>query len=275
MKMNVKTTGRYSLRLACIAFSVLVTTFAAPKAYALTPEEIKGKGTLVVGVLTDYPPFGGTDSDQQPAGYDVDVSRLMAKQLGVDLQIVPVTGPNRIPYLLTGKIDAVVATFGIIKERTKQVNFSNPYSAMTIYILGSKELPVSKPDDLKDKRIGVTRASTQDTAVMEVAPPESTIMRFDDDATTTQSIISGQVDVIGASNTVLATINKEFPDLGVEPKFVLKQQANGIAFRKADTAFRDWTNDFIASIVANGQLSEINQRWFGEPLKSLPQMPQF
>ncbi|THK34109.1 transporter substrate-binding domain-containing protein [Ensifer sp. MPMI2T] len=269
------TTTLAIVRKAFVAATIFSAGLIATTAHALTTDEIKQRGKLVVGVLTDYPPFGGTDANQQPAGYDVDVSNLMAKELGVDLEIVPVTGPNRIPFLLTRKIDAVVATFGIIKERTKQVNFSNPYSAMTIYILGPKDLQVSKPDDLKDKRVGVTRASTQDTAVMEIAPKEATIMRFDDDATTTQSIISGQVDVIGASNTVLATINTQFPDLHIVPKFTMKEQANGIAFRKEDTQFLEWTNTFIAKIVTDGRLSEINQRWFGTPLKQLPAMPKF
>jgi polar amino acid transport system substrate-binding protein len=68
-------------------------------------------------VLTDYPPFGGTDAHQKPAGYDADVAVLMAKSLGVQLELVPVTGPNRIPYLLTNKIDVLIATFGITAER--------------------------------------------------------------------------------------------------------------------------------------------------------------
>jgi len=109
--------------LALLAVSVT----GAPAA-AATPEEIKARGTLKVGVLTDYPPFGGTDAQQQPAGYDADVAKLFAKSLGVKLELVPVTGPNRIPYLLTNKIDVLIATFGITAERAKQVLFSNPYS---------------------------------------------------------------------------------------------------------------------------------------------------
>ena len=58
-------------------------TLGATPANAATPEEIKARGKLIVGVLTDYPPFGGTDAQQQPAGYDADVAKLLAKSLGV------------------------------------------------------------------------------------------------------------------------------------------------------------------------------------------------
>jgi polar amino acid transport system substrate-binding protein len=244
-------------------------------AMAATPEEIKKRGKLMVGVLIDYPPFGGTDAEQKPAGYDDDVAKLFAKSLGVGIELVPVTGPNRIPYLLTNKVDVLIATFGITAERAKQVLFSDPYSALTIYVLAPKSLTIKGPEDLKNVSIGVARASTQDTAISAIAPPGTEIKRFDDDATALQALISGQVQALGASNTILAQLNKDYANMQIEPKITLKSQANGMAFRKSDTALQQYANKFIAEIVANGQLNEINQRWFGTPLEKLPSMPQF
>jgi polar amino acid transport system substrate-binding protein len=249
---------------------------AVAPAKAATPDEIKKNGVLKVGLLTDYPPFGGTDANQQPAGYDADVAALFAKSLGVKLELVPVTGPNRIPYLLTNKVDLLIATFGITPERQKQVLFSNPYSAMTIYVLAPKSVAVKSPEDLKSlSGISVARASTQDIAISAVAPQGTPLKRYDDDATTLQALISGQVQAIGASNIVLAQINKDYPQLNIEPKITLKEQANGMAFRKADTALAEYSNKFVAEIEANGELSKINQKWFGTPLAKLPPMPKF
>ncbi len=244
-------------------------------ASAATPEEIKKRGHILVGILTDYPPFGGTDSSQNPAGYDADVAKLLAQAMGVELRLVPVTGPNRIPFLLTNKVDMLIATFGITEERAKQVLFSNPYSALTTYILAPKSLNIRGPEDLKGVRVGVARASTQDIAVSAIAPREIRLMRFDDDATVTQSLISGQTQAIGASNTVLAQLVANYPQLQIEPKFTLRAQANGMAFRKQDEALRDWSNTFIKSIVDNGELAKIHQRWFNAPMDPLPPMPQF
>lgn len=262
-------------------FGVLVSVGLAAAALspapasAATPEEIKARGKLIVGVLTDYPPFGGTDAEQQPAGYDADVAKLLAKSLGVQLELVPVTGPNRIPYLLTNKVDVLIATFGITAERSKQVLFSNPYSALTIYVLAPKSLNIKTPEDLKSVTISVARASTQDTAITAIAPPGTVLKRFDDDATALQALISGQVQAIGASNTILAQLTKDYPQLAIEPKLTLKEQANGMAFRKGDTALAGFANKFIAEILQNGELSKINERWFGFPLTKLPPMPQF
>jgi polar amino acid transport system substrate-binding protein len=260
-------------RLAFAGLAALTLGLVA--ANAATPDEIKARGKLMVGVLTDYPPFGGTDAQQKPAGYDADVAALLAKSLGVQLELVPVTGPNRIPYLLTNKIDVLIATFGITAERSKQVLFSNPYSTLTIYVLAPKSLTIKTPEDLKSVSISVARASTQDTAITAIAPPGTSLKRYDDDATALQALISGQVQAIGASNTILAQLSKDYPQLGIEPKITLKEQANGMAFRKSDTALAEYANKFIAEIEANGELSKINQRWFGIPLTKLPPMPQF
>jgi polar amino acid transport system substrate-binding protein len=98
----------------------------APAAKAQTVADIKKKGELTIGMLVDFPPYGTTNSSNQPDGYDADVARLMAKDLGVKLNLVPVTGPNRIPFLLTNKVDLLVASLAITPERAKQVQFSAP-----------------------------------------------------------------------------------------------------------------------------------------------------
>lgn len=273
--MTFNPIGRRALGALALGGTAALLPGLIRSAAAATPDEIKKRGTISIGILTDYPPFGGIDENQKPAGYDADVSALLAKALGVELQLVPVTGPNRIPFLLTNKVDMLVATFGITEERSKQVLFSNPYSAFTTYILAPKSTNIKGPDDLKGVRVGVARASTQDSALMAVAPKEIRVMRFDDDATTTQSIISGQVQAIGASSTVLAQLTTNYPQLQIEPKFTLRAQANGMAFRKQDTALRDWCNTFIASIVQSGDLDRIHQRWFKTPMDPLPPMPQF
>src|SRR3546814_9366599 len=68
-------------------------------------DKIKANGVIKVGIIIDFPPYGTTDVHNKPDGYDADVAKLLAQHLGVKLDLVPVTGPNRIPYLLTDKVD--------------------------------------------------------------------------------------------------------------------------------------------------------------------------
>ena len=241
----------------------------APFASAQTVADIKKKGEITVGMLVDFPPYGTMNTSNQPDGYDADVAKLLAKEWGVTADIVPVTGPNRIPFLLTNKLDLLVASLAITPERAKQVQFSNPYAAATIVLYGDKKANIKAPADLKGKRIGVARASTQDVALTAIAPEGTEIRRFDDDASGMQALISGQVDAIGASTTVAAQIAKRVPPNTFEDKFILRQQQMGVAMRPDQAELLKTVNDFVAKNSANGELNKLYQKWLGTDLPKM------
>src|SRR5437867_10095852 len=108
-----------------MSFQTLLTVLAAalslaaivPSAIADSLDDILEKGVVRIAVPQDFPPYGSPGKDGQVEGYDVDVARLLAKDLGAKLQLVPVTSVNRVPYLQVGKVDLVVATLGVSPER--------------------------------------------------------------------------------------------------------------------------------------------------------------
>ncbi|PWL18652.1 ABC transporter substrate-binding protein [Falsochrobactrum shanghaiense] len=247
-----------------IGASALATAFA-PAAFAQTVEGIKSAGEVKIGMLVDFPPFGIMNTSNEPDGYDADVAKLLAKELGVEAKIVPVTGPNRIPYLQSGQVDVLVASLGITEERAKNVDFSQPYAGISIGIVGPKDATVTKAEDLSGKSIGVARASTQDTAVTNFAPSDATIRRFDDDASAVQALLSGQVDLIGLSNVVAAEIEKAAPGR-YDQKIQLSQQVQGIAVKKGSTEMLEFVNKFLEKVKGDGELNKIHEKWLGSPL---------
>lgn len=252
------------MAMALVGASLMAGMAAAPAA-AQTVESIKSAGTVKIGMLVDFPPFGIMNTDNQPDGYDADVAKLLAKELGVEVQIVPVTGPNRIPYLQSNQVDILVASLGITEERAKNVDFSQPYAGIQIGVFGAENVAVTKPEDLAGKTIGVARASTQDTAVTKVAPQDAKIQRFDDDASAVQALLSGQVELIGVSNVVAAQIEKAAPGR-FSQKLSLSQQVQGIAVRKGSAELLAAVNQFVDKVKADGELSKIHEKWLGSPL---------
>ena len=246
----------------------LMAAIGTTTANADTLQDIQSRGTIKVGMLVDFPPYGLMNEQNQPDGYDADVAKLLAPDLGVKLQLVPVTGPNRIPYLLSGQVDVLVASLGITPERAKSVDFSEPYAAITIAVYGKDDVKVAKPEDLAGKTIAVARASTQDTAVSKVAPPTATIRRFDSDAAALQALISGQVPLIGCSNVCYLTIQKLAPGK-YNKKFELSSQVQGIAVKPGEKNLLAWVNQFIDKIKADGELDKSNQKWLGEPMPAV------
>jgi len=249
----------------------LVATLAAivPSANAQSSAEIKKKGEVTIGMLVDFPPYGTTNTANQPDGYDADVARLLAKDLGVKLNLVPVTGPNRIPFLLTNKVDLLVASLAITPERAKQVQFSKPYAAASIVLYGDRKISIKVPADLKGRRIGVARASTQDVALTALAPAGTEIRRFDDDASAMQALMSGQVDAIGCSTTVAAQIDKRAPANSYESKFLLRQQVMGIVMRPGQAELLKTVNDFVARNTSNGELNKLYRKWLETDLPKM------
>jgi polar amino acid transport system substrate-binding protein len=145
--------------IAAAAASVLIAVPTLAKADKL--QDILSAGSLRVGLLLDAAPWGYKDAKGEAAGLDVDLAKLLASDMGVKLEIVPLTGASRIPSILADKVDVLVAAMGATPERAQQVMFSQPYAAVNLGVFGPKSLPVTKnPADLKGRSIAVAKGST-------------------------------------------------------------------------------------------------------------------
>lgn len=239
-------------------------------AAAQTVDEIISRGTINIGVLVDLPPYGILNAQQQPDGYDVEVANLLGRYLGVKVNLVQLTSPNRIPYLVTNKIDLIVATFGITPERAKQVMFSIPYSAIENVVFAPKDRKIATLEDLKGLRVGVPRGTVQDVILTQSLGSAVKVARFDDDPSTYQALITGQVDAIAETGLTGDDIFAKNPGANIERKFTLLQQPNGITMRKDQYNLHQWVNTFVYFVKNNGELNAIHEKWFHKPLPNLP-----
>src|SRR3546814_7194608 len=93
------------------------------------------------------------DGDAKQTGCDIDSAKLLAKDLGVKLEVVPVTGPTRVQFLRTNKVDVIMASFSITDERKKVIDFSEPYGVVPVVVGGPKAVKVESPKDRKSTRL--------------------------------------------------------------------------------------------------------------------------
>jgi polar amino acid transport system substrate-binding protein len=240
--------------------------------HAQNVADIVKRGKVTIGVVSGAPPFGTTDANGNPAGYDVDVANLVAKYMAVPVEIVPLTSPSRIPALESGKVDFLVATLAPTPERAKAVMFSMPYSAFELTIFAPASAKYAKLADLGKKKVGVPRGTTQDSALTRLAVPGTNIVRFEDDATTAQALISGQVDAVALPSTTGAEIMKTRGAGKFDAKFPFSLQPNSMTVRKDAFELKQWLNNVIYYIKLNGELDTISRKWTGS---ALPQLPVF
>ena len=126
---------------------------------------------IKVAVPQDFAPFGSAGPDLKPQGYDIDMANLIAKELGVKAEIIPVTSANRIPYLQTKKADLVISSLGKNPEREKVIDFSIAYAPFFSGVYGTKAIAVAKIEDLAGKTVGATRGAIEEQELSKTAPP--------------------------------------------------------------------------------------------------------
>ena len=253
-----------------LAVLLLASLSMINAARAQSIDDILSKGKVVIAVDPTSAPFGITGTDGQPDGYDVDLAKLVAKSMGVELELVSVTSTNRIPYLLTNRVDLVISLFAITPERALQVWFSDPYAAVGTIITARKDKKIASFDDLKGLKIGVPRGTIPDLLLTKKALEGIEIMRFDDEATSIQALVSGQVDALGSSTTALIVLNRGKAEKEYESKITLVQNHFGIGMRRGQEDLRQWLNTFLYAIKTNGELNAISQKWTGDDQKTLP-----
>ncbi len=133
----------------CLCFFVPLQTVSAA-----TVEQIKKRGSIVVGVKSDYKPWGFMDENGKLDGMEIELAQDLAKRLNVKLVLVPALSSNRVQLLDDGKVDLIMATFSVTEERKKQVAFVEPsyYAAMTAVLTKAKS-GVGNEASLKGRKI--------------------------------------------------------------------------------------------------------------------------
>jgi polar amino acid transport system substrate-binding protein len=246
------------------------TLLAAPAimtraAFAITPDEIKKRGKVVIGIQGDNPPWGFVDTSGKQQGFDADVGELYGKYLGVPVEFVPLEVANRIPALTAGRVDVLFATMAMFPDRAKAVQFSKPYVANIILLLAPKATEVKTNADMGKLTIAVPRASAQDTQVTKNAPPGTNILRLDGDAAAIQAGISGQATAVGGNMFYIDRFNEAKPGVW-ENKLEFTRIYNGACTRLGEKEMNASVNTFIDKIKASGELAKAHEKWMKLPL---------
>jgi polar amino acid transport system substrate-binding protein len=254
------------LRLLALVLVALPLVALPIAGHADALDNIKKSGTLKVAVPQDFPPFGTVGPDLKPRGYDIDTAALLAKEMNVKLELVPVTSTNRILFLTTGKVDLVISSLGKNPDREKVIDFSTAYAPFFNGVFGPADMPISKPEDLAGKVVGVTRGAVEDLELTKIAPPTATIKRFEDNNSTIQAYLTGQVALVATGNVVAASVNERTKLRRLDTKFLIKNSPCFVGLNKGEPALLAEVNRIIEKSKKNGALEEISKKWLQAPL---------
>jgi polar amino acid transport system substrate-binding protein len=224
-------------------------------------------GKLTTCTHLPYAPFQSNDDQGKTIGFDVDMIDLVAKKLGVEQAIVdtPFEGIKSGQDLSTGKCDIAAAGMTITDERKKAILFSLPYFDATQALLVKSDSNVATLADLKGKKLGAQAATTGlDYANSKKAENGYEVVEFQDLATETQALTTGQVDAAINDLPVWTEAIKENKGATkVATQFDTGEQY-GFGMKLGNDALKKVVDDVITSSKADGTYATLYTKWIGQ-----------
>jgi ABC-type amino acid transport substrate-binding protein len=246
-----------------VVFLLLPLAVAGP-AFAGGLDDARSRGKLLVGVKTDFPPFGYLDPAGKPKGFDVDVARYLARALFEDesrLELVPVTSGSRIPFLYSDWIDVIVATMTVTEDRKRVLDFSDPYFSSASLLLVPAGSAVRGIEDLGGKAVAVLEGSVQEKDLEQVAPGAKRVT-FKNMSEAVQALKTKKADALCQDDMLVLALAKENRDLKVAGKPILPRPY-AIAVRKGDDKTLRWVNEKLSAMKKDGTYDRLKEKHFG------------
>jgi len=255
-------------KLAALLVALVVTVLAASAVtQADTLEDILARGKLIVGCDLTAPPYGTIDDNGNPTGMDPTLARALADDLGVELEIVDTSAPNRITYLLTNKIDVAIAGFSVTAERAKSVAFTDPYFLVKLMLCVNvqKAPDVHSVADLAGHSVAVNKGSTPHLALMAVAPEGTDIQLYDSASTAALAAQTGQADAFVEGYVICKHYVDQFPEIFEIRGDPLKSDPVAFGVRHEDLVWLYYLNTWLDLKYRSGLLRKVYEEWMKLP----------
>lgn len=226
-----------------------ITTDAGKKknGSARTLEEIKDSGKIVIGVFSDKKPFGYVDENGYFQGYDVYYGNRIGEDLGVDVEYVAVEAASRVEYLVTAKVDIILANFTVTKERSEIVDFALPYMKVALGVVSPDSGLITEAEQLNGKTLIVSKGTTAETYFTE-NHPEVKLLKFDQYSEAYGALLDGRGDAFSTDNTEVLAWAIENPGFTVGVETLGNLDTIAPAVQKGNTELLNWLNDHIVEL---------------------------
>ncbi|MET8868435.1 glutamate ABC transporter substrate-binding protein [Nonomuraea sp. NPDC004580] len=246
--------------------------------YASIVDKAKNDKKLVIGVKADQPGLGLRTPDGAFTGFDIEVAKYVARQLGVeekDITFKETVSANREAFLEQGQVDMVVATYSITDARKQKVSFAGPYFvAGQDLLVRSDEGALTGPETLNGKKLCSVAGSTPAQKVKEEYAKEVQLQEERTYSACVDRVLGGQLDAITTDNVILAGYAAQHTGkLKVVGK-PFSTEKYGIGLKKDDTAGRKAVNDALEKMFSDGSWTQALQASVGASGFAVPQAPQ-
>jgi polar amino acid transport system substrate-binding protein len=230
-----------------------------------TLQTILKSGKLRVGMEPGYMPFEMQNKESKVVGFDVDMAKLMAKEMGVELELVPTAWDGIIGSLITDKFDIIMSGMTVTPQRNLKVNFANPYIVVGQTILINKSLAgeITSYRDLNNKKYTVTsKLGTTGEQAVKKHISRATYKSFETEPEAALEVINGKADAFVYDLPYCAVF---FAQKGAGKLVFLDKpftfEPLGWAVKQGDPDFLNWLNNFLTQSMGDGRYKKIYEKW--------------
>lgn len=223
-----------------------------------TMAELAEAGTITIGTKFDQPLFGLVGPDGTPVGFDVEIGKIIAGELGIapeDIEWVETVSANREPFIENGTVDIVIATYTINDTRKEVVSFAGPYynAGQDILVLEGNPEGIEGPEDLEGQPVCTVAGSTSEKNILEY---DVDLITTDTYSNCLEPLRSGNVVAVTTDNVILAGLADQNQGEFEVLSNPFTEEPYGIGLAKDDTEFRNWINDVLEEIYEDGRWAE-------------------
>lgn len=214
-------------------------------------------GTLVMATNAEFPPYEYREGDNV-VGIDVEIGEAIAKSMGMELKVEDMAFDSIIVAVDAGKADVGLAGLTVTEDRLMNVNFSDPYTTATQVVIVKDDSPITSPNDLEGKKIGVQLGTTGDQYAGDIK--DATVERYNKGFEAVQAMTQGKIDAV--------IIDREPAKVFVEQNEGIKmldeaytEEEYAIAIKKDNEELLKKVNTALAELKSSGELQKILDKY--------------
>ena len=227
-------------------------------------QDIMQRKELRCGTYADVPPFAAPDpKTREIVGFDVDLCRAIAKQLGVKPTLTPLSVEARVPEVKLGHVDVTIANLAYTLSRAEQIQFSDPYYVAKEMLAVKASDPGTTPADFKGKRIAASKGSTSELAVkLNGSEP----LTFQDTGSVFMAVEQSKAAGMVANTMTITLLVAQSKTAAVPLKMIqdpLLLEPIGVGMKKDEPALLAKVNEALMAMDKAGEINQIWEKWLG------------
>ncbi|MCF5198324.1 ABC transporter substrate-binding protein [Pseudomonas syringae] len=252
------------MRIKSVLAALALSPLAVSVVHADQLSDVMSKKSLSCGVYADVPPFSAPDPEtRELVGMDVDLCKALAKHMGVELELKPLSVEARIPEVKMGRVDVIFANLAYSKSRAEQIQFSDPYYIAKETLVVRAANADQPKSFFKGKRISSTKGSTSEQSIRLA---DATPVTFQDTGSAYMALQQNKVVGLVTNTMTAIKLVGQAKAGGVElaiAKEPMALEPIGAGMRQGEPAFLAKVNESLREMEAAGEIDAIWAHWIG------------